>query len=132
MTTGLVTVSSLHSFPETLERLTQAIGQGGAEIFARIDHAANAQAAGLALRPTTVLVFGAGKAGTPLMQAEQSLGLDLPLRALVYEDARGRVWVAYNCPDWIAERHGLDPGAFPPVAGMTTFLETVVARATGA
>jgi uncharacterized protein (DUF302 family) len=131
MTTGLVTVSSVHGFAQTLERLTQAIGQGGAEVFARIDHAANAQAAGLALRPTTVLVFGAGKAGTPLMQAEQSLGLDLPLRALVYEDARGRIWVAYNCPDWIAERQGLDPGAFPPVAGMTRFLEAAVAHATG-
>jgi uncharacterized protein (DUF302 family) len=131
MTTGLVTVSSIHGFAETLERLTQAVGQGGAEVFARIDHAANAQAAGLTLRPTTVLVFGAGKAGTPLMQAEQSLGLDLPLRALVYEDARGRIWVAYNCPSWIAERPGLDPDAFPPVAGMTKFLETAVAHATG-
>lgn len=131
MATGLVTVSSVHGFDETLERLIEAIGQGGAEVFARIDHAANAKAAGMDLRPTIALVFGAGKAGTPLMQAERSLGLDLPLRALVYEDARGRIWVAYNCPDWIAERHGLDPGAFSPVAGMTRFLEAAVAHATG-
>ena len=131
MATGLVTVSSVHGFGETLDRLTQAIGQGGAEVFARIDHAANARAAGLELRPTTALVFGAGKAGTPLMQAEQGLGLDLPLRALVYEDARGRIWVAYNCPDWNAERQGLDPHAFPQVAGMTRFLEAAVDHATG-
>ena len=130
MVAGLVTVSSAHGFALTLERLVEAIGQGGAQIFARVDHAQNAREAGLQMRPTILLVFGSGKAGTPLMQAQQSLGLDLPLRALVYEDERGQVWVAYNTPAWIAERQGLAPTAFTPVVGMTRFLETAVAHAT--
>ncbi len=130
MTTGLITIASAHDFSETLERLLEAIGVGGAEVFARVDHAANARAAGLDLRPTTLVVFGAGKAGTPLIQARQSLGLDLPLRALVYEDEAGKTQVAYNTPAWIAERQELDPTAFPQVAGMTRFVETAVAQAT--
>ena len=117
-------------FAETLERLSAALERNGVEIFARIDHAANAAAAGLSLRPTTVLVFGAAKAGTPLMAARQTLGLDLPLRALVYEDADGETRVAYNDPAWIVSRQGLDPAVLPTVALMGALLKRLMAEFT--
>jgi uncharacterized protein (DUF302 family) len=129
MTAGLIVVPSAHGFAETLQRLIDVLHKSGVEIFAQIDHAAGAQAAGLTLRPTTVVMFGAARAGTPLMAAEQTLGLDLPLRALVYEDAAGKTQVAYNAPDWIVERHWLRPDTFPSVAGMTKLLASVVAEA---
>ncbi|MDR3513418.1 MAG: DUF302 domain-containing protein [Caulobacteraceae bacterium] len=132
MSDGLVVASSRLSFAETLERLCAALERNGVEIFARIDHAANAATAGLGLRPTTVLVFGAAKAGTPLMAARQTLGLDLPLRALVFEDAEGETRVAYNDPAWIVSRQGLDAAAFPSVAGMAKLLAAVTAEAAGA
>lgn len=131
MSDGPVVASSRLGFAETLERLGQALERAGVEIFARIDHAAGAAAAGLALRPTTVLVFGAARAGTPLMAAEQTLGLDLPLRALVYEDAEGRALVAYNPPAAIVRRRGLDPAAFATVSAMAGMLAAAVAYATG-
>src|SRR5580698_5256224 len=104
---GLTTVRSKYSAKETLDRLEADIKARGIEVFARIDHAAGAAAVGLPLRPTTVLIFGNAKAGTPLMQADQAVGIDLPLKALVYEDASGKVWLAYNDPSWLARRHGL-------------------------
>ena len=131
MPTGLIVVPSRHAFAETLQKLVDALHRSGVQIFAQIDHAAGAQAAGLTLRPTTVVVFGAAKAGTPLMAAEQTLGLDLPLRALVYENAAGDTQIAYNAPDWIVGRHGLAPDALPPIAGMTGLLASVVAEAAG-
>lgn len=129
MPTGLITVQSAAGFQETLRRLLDAMERRGVDVFAQIDHAANAQAAGLTLRPTTVVVFGAAKAGTPLMAAEQTLGLDLPLRTLVYQDAAGQTWLAYNEPDWIAARQGLAPDAFPSIAAMTNLLAAVIAEA---
>jgi uncharacterized protein (DUF302 family) len=131
MTRGLIVVPSRYTFAETLQKLLDALHRSGVEIFTQIDHAAGAEAAGLTLRPTTVVVFGAAKAGTPLMEAEQTLGLDLPLRALVYEDAAGETRIVYNAPDWIVERHWLRPDAFPSVAGMTKLLASVVAEAAG-
>jgi uncharacterized protein (DUF302 family) len=129
MTDGLVVVASAHGFAQTLDKLAAALTVAGVQIFARIDHAANAREAGLSLRPTTLLIFGSAKAGTPLMQANQTLGLDLPLRALVYEDTVGKAWIAYNEPDWIAERQGLQPAAFLTVSAMAKLIATVVAQA---
>ena len=129
MTEGLVVVASAQGFAQTLDGLVAALTEAGVQIFARIDHAANAGDAGLELRPTTLVIFGSGKAGTPLMQASQTLGLDLPLRALVYEDAEGKAWIAYNAPDWIAARQGLDPTSFPTVAGMARLIAKVAAQA---
>jgi uncharacterized protein (DUF302 family) len=94
--TDLVTLASAHTATETVERLKALLVQKGIELFAHIDHAAAARKMGLALRPTQVLIFGNPKAGTPLMQSQQTIGLDLPLRALVWEDAQGKVWLTYR------------------------------------
>ncbi|HEY3916976.1 MAG TPA: DUF302 domain-containing protein [Stellaceae bacterium] len=104
---GLVTIPSRHGVKDTIDRLEAAVKAKGMTVFARIDHAAGATAAGLALRPTELLIFGNAKAGTPLMQAHQAIGIDLPLKALAWEDAGGKVWLAYNDPGWLAARHGI-------------------------
>jgi uncharacterized protein (DUF302 family) len=89
-----------------MDRLEAAVRARGMTVFARIDHAAGAAQAGLPLRPTEVLVFGAAAGGTPLMQAYQTMGIDLPLKALVWEDESGATMLAYNDPHWVAARHG--------------------------
>ena len=104
---GLTTVPSSFAPKETMDRLEAEIRARGMTVFARIDHAAGAVAVGMTLRPTELLVFGAARAGTPLMQADQAVGIDLPLKALVYQDEAGGVWLATNDPRWIARRHGL-------------------------
>jgi uncharacterized protein (DUF302 family) len=103
---GLTTLASAHSAKETMDRLEAAVKAKGLTVFARIDHAAGAKAAGLALRPTEVLIFGNAQGGTPLMQALQTAGIDLPLKVLVWEDPGGKAWLSYNEPAWIARRHG--------------------------
>jgi uncharacterized protein (DUF302 family) len=100
-------------------------------VFARIDHAGGAAAVDMSMRPTELLIFGNAKAGTPLMQFAQSIGIDLPLKALVYKDAAGQTWVAYNDPRWLAQRHALGPATAPAVAAMTATLASVTGRVTG-
>ena len=131
MADGLVTLQSSHDFATTLERLTAALESKGVRVFAQIDHAAAAISAGLELRPTTVVVFGNPVAGTPLMQAAQTVGIDLPLKALVWQDAQGAVHLSYNDPAWIAARHGLDRGAEQAVAAMAAGLAAFARHATG-
>jgi len=104
---GLTTIPSSYGPKETMDRLEAEIKAKGMTVFARIDHAAGAAQAGLSLRPTEVLIFGNAKAGTPLMQSNQTIGIDLPLKALVWQDANGEVWLSYNEPSWLAQRHGL-------------------------
>jgi uncharacterized protein (DUF302 family) len=106
---GLISVVSGHSAADTADRLESAAKARGLTIFARVDHAAGAAAAGLELRPTTLLIFGNAKGGTPLMQQAQTMGVDLPLRALVWQDEAGIVRISYDDPAWLAQRHGLDP-----------------------
>jgi uncharacterized protein (DUF302 family) len=103
---GLTTVPSAHSVKDTIDRLEAEIKSKGMTVFARVDHAAGAKEAGMALRPTELLIFGNARGGTPLMQAAQTVGIDLPLKALAFEDADGKVWLSYNEPSWIAHRHG--------------------------
>src|SRR5271154_2861206 len=103
---GLITLATRHPAGETMDRLLAALAARHMTVFARIDHAAGAKAAGLSLRPTELLIFGNAQGGTPLMQALQTTGIDLPLKALVFEDAVGKVWLSYNEPAWIAQRHG--------------------------
>ena len=97
----LVTLPSSHGTSETVERLKALLAQKEIQVFAHIDHAAGAKKVGLALRPTQVVIFGNPQAGTPLMQSHQTIGLDLPLRVLVWEDAAGKVWLTYRRPEFL-------------------------------
>jgi uncharacterized protein (DUF302 family) len=101
----LVTLPSAHGTIETVERLKSLLAQKGIQVFAHIDHAAAAQEVGLPLRPTQVLIFGNPQAGTPLMQSQQTVGLDLPLRMLVWQDEAGQVWLTYRTVELVAQGH---------------------------
>jgi uncharacterized protein (DUF302 family) len=127
---GLVSVQSRVSARETLDRLLGALAARKLTVFARVDHAAGAASVGLPLRPTEVVLFGNPRGGTALMQDRQSAGIDLPLKALVWEDADGKVWLTYNDPVWIAERHGLDAASAPAVAAMAGLLGAIALEAT--
>ena len=105
---GLITIPSSYGPGETMNRLRAEVKAKGMTIFAQIDHAAGATAVGLSLPPTELLIFGNAKGGTPLMQANQTIGIDLPLKALVWQDQSGKTWLSYNDPTWLATRHGLD------------------------
>jgi uncharacterized protein (DUF302 family) len=104
---GLTTVPSSYGPTETMNRLEAEVKARGMTVFARVDHAAGAKEVGLSLRPTEVLIFGNAKGGTPLMQSIQTIGIDLPLKALVWQDVSGATWLSYNDPTWLATRHGL-------------------------
>jgi uncharacterized protein (DUF302 family) len=104
---GLVVVESPLGAKATMDKLETLVKQRGLNVFARIDHAAGAASIGKSLRPTEVLVFGHPRGGTPFMECAQTVGIDLPLKALVWEDAAGKVWLGYNDPAWLAQRHGV-------------------------
>ena len=108
---GLITIPSSYGPVETMNRLEAEVKGKGLTVFAHIDHAAGATAAGLGLNPTDLLIFGNAKGGTPLMQAVQTAGIDLPLKMLVWQDTGGQTWLSYNDPHWLAERHGIDGGS---------------------
>jgi len=127
---GLTTLPSSYGPKETMDRLAAEVKAKGMTVFARIDHAAGATAAGLPLRPTELLIFGNAKAGTPLMQSVQIIGIDLPLKALVWQDASGDTWLSYNDPGWLAKRHELGGETEPAVRMMTAALAAVAKTAT--
>ena len=127
---GLTTLRSSYGPRDTMNRLEAEVKARGMTVFARIDHAAGATAAGLSLQPTEVLIFGNAKAGTPLMQSVQTIGIDLPLKALVWQDASGVTWLSYNDPAWLAKRHGLDSGASTVIGNMSAGLAAVTKAAT--
>jgi uncharacterized protein (DUF302 family) len=127
---GLTTIPSDFTARETANRLEAAVKEKGMAMFARIDHAAGATAAGLQLRPTELLIFGNAKAGTPLMQAAPTMGIDLPLKALVYEDSAGKVWLSYNEPHWLTQRHQLGNDVSRVSDAMATALKAVTMTAT--
>lgn len=123
---GLTRVESRFSPSETAERLVAAVTSRGMALMARVDHAAAAATAGLELPPTEVLMFGNPRAGTPMMAAARTAGIDLPLKALIWLDG-GKTWIAYNEPQWIAARHGFSGD----VAAMSGALAAVVREAAG-
>ncbi|AAZ19521.1 conserved hypothetical protein [Psychrobacter arcticus 273-4] len=104
---GLVTLQSPHSVNDTADKLASIIESKGMKVFARVDHQKNAQGVSLALRPTQVIMFGNPKAGTPLMQCEQSVAIDLPQKILISEDADKKVWLSYNDPEYLKTRHNI-------------------------
>jgi uncharacterized protein (DUF302 family) len=126
---GLVTVASKHSVKETIDRLEAAVKGKGMTVFARVDHAGGAAVVGMALRPTELIIFGNAKGGTPLMQASQAIGIDLPLKALAWEDAGGKVWLAYNDPAWLAARHGIGNGTAAITAALADALAALAKQA---
>jgi len=126
---GLTTIQSNFGPGETMDRLEAEIKAHGMSVFARINHAALAADAGQTLRPTELIVFGNPRGGTALMQANQTLGIDLPLKALVWQDASGKTWLSYNEPEWLANRHGVD-GVELMVASMGVALGTIADKAT--
>ena len=128
---GLITIASAHRVKDTIDRLEADVKSKGMTVFARIDHAAGAQAAGLALRPTELLIFGSAKGGTPLMQARQTIGIDLPLKALAFEDAAGAVWLCYSDPAWLAARHGIAEDGGAGARTLAAALEALSKRAAG-
>lgn len=102
---GMISMRSPHGASETMNRFESAVQKRGFKVFARIDHAAAAKSIGKSLRPTEVLIFGNPQGGTALMECAQSVGIDLPLKALVWEDEKGQVWLGYNDPAYLARRH---------------------------
>jgi uncharacterized protein (DUF302 family) len=108
---GLVNVASAFGVQETSDRFVAAAGKAGLHIFARIDHAAGAAKVGQSLRPTELIIFGSPKVGTALMTSDQRVGIDLPLKALVWQDAEGKVWLSYNSPDYLFGRFSIEDRA---------------------
>ena len=129
---GLITVQSAFGPEETMQRLEAEVKAKGMTVFAHVDHAAGAAAVGMQLRPTDLLVFGAAKGGTPLMQSVQTIGIDLPLKALVWQDEAGTTWLSYNDPAYLAHRHGLGESTAAPVNAMSGALKAIVTKATTA
>jgi len=125
---GLVRLQSPHSVDDTIQRLKAAVEAKGITVFADIDHQANAAAMDLEMPNVHLLVFGSPKIGAPLMSANPTLGIDVPIKALAWQDADGQVWLAYNDPAWLAERHGLDPD-MKPFQGMAKALKGFTAQA---
>ena len=115
---GLITITSNHSVKETLDRLEASLRGNGVTVFARIDHAAAAASVDMTLPPTELIIFGQPQAGTPLMQAQQSIGIDLPLKMLAWQDGNGKNWLAYNDIAWLAKRHGLGEDLAPAINGI--------------
>ena len=125
---GLTSIQSSFGPKETMDRLETEIRAQGMQVFARIDHAAGAADAGLTLAPTELIIFGNARGGTPLMQSAQTVGIDLPLKVLVWEDASGTTWLSYNEPSWIAQRHRIQ-NAEPVVNKMTAALRAMARKA---
>jgi uncharacterized protein (DUF302 family) len=113
-----------------MNRLEAAVKAKGLSVFARVDHAAGAAEVGLPLRPTELLIFGNARGGTPLMQSTQTIGIDLPLKALVWQDASGNTWLSYNDPAWLAKRHGLGHEVDPTVNALAAALNALATAAT--
>lgn len=127
---GLIELKSPHAAKATMDKLEELVKQRGLSVFARIDHAAGAAKVNKSLRATELLIFGNPQGGTPLMECAQTAGIDLPLKALVWEDAAGQVWLGYNDPAYLAQRHGA--AACPVVENLRKALgglaEATVAR----
>ena len=122
---GIIDVRSKHSVDQTVETLKGILEVKGVTIFALVDHSGEAEKAGLTMPPTKLLIFGSPKAGTPLMLAAPSIAIDLPLKVLIWEDSHGKVWVSYNSPAYLQERHGVPQELLQSIAAA----ETLAAKA---
>jgi uncharacterized protein (DUF302 family) len=127
---GLIVVKSSHTPKDTMDRFEAVVKEKGLTIFARIDHAAGAAKVGKSLRSTELLIFGNPQGGTPFMECNQTVGIDLPLKALVWEDASGQVWLGYNDPEFLAKRHGVSqcPAVTNLKKALAGFAQTTVSK----
>jgi uncharacterized protein (DUF302 family) len=123
---GVVHVSSPYPVPEAFKRLEAIVMARGLSIQARIDHSGDAAKVGLKMRPTQLLIFGNPKAGTPLMIASPTLAIDLPLKALLWEDAEGKVWISYNSPEYLKQRHNVPDALVKNISGVRAIIEEAV------
>jgi uncharacterized protein (DUF302 family) len=126
MDRGMIDVPSPYSVPETLARLESILKERGVAVFARMDHSGEAEKAGLRMLPTQLLIFGSPKGGTPVMIAAPSVAIDLPLKALAWEDERGKVWLSYNTPEYLQERHGIPPDLLKNLAVANALIQKAV------
>jgi uncharacterized protein (DUF302 family) len=124
---GIASIPSTHSVEGTVARLKSALAGKGLTLFAHVDHAAGAREAGLQMQEAHVLIFGTAKAGTPLMVESPLLALDLPLKVLVWEDAGKKVWVSFNTPEFLAERHEIPPALVKNIAGVEPLVRAALA-----
>jgi uncharacterized protein (DUF302 family) len=122
---GIIDKPSNHSVDETVAKLKNILQSKGVTLFALVDHSGEAEKAGMKMRSTKLLIFGSPKAGTPLMLAVPSVAIDLPLKILVWEDVQGKVWISYNSPEYLQERHGLPQELMQNIA----VVETLAAKA---
>ena len=125
MKNGIVNVPTSHSVDETVQRVKSILQSKGITLSALVDHSGEAEKVGLKMPPTKLLIFGSPKAGTPLMLAASSIAIDLPLKILVWQDGQGKVWLSYNSPEYLRERHGLPVDLLPNIA----VVETLAANA---
>jgi uncharacterized protein (DUF302 family) len=124
---GLIHLSSPYGVEETLKRLDSVLQARGLTVFARVDHSGEAEKVGMKMHPTKLVIFGSPKGGTPLMVAAPTLAIDLPLKALVWEDAGGKVWVSYNTAEYLKQRHNIPDDLVKNIAVIGPLLESVVA-----
>ena len=128
---GLMTLRSNYGPKDTMDRLEAEVKAKGLTVFAHVDHAAGAAGVGLSLRPTDLLIFGNARGGTPLMQSVQTMGIDLPLKILVWQDEAGNTWVSYNDPSWLAKRHGTSRDTEATIAALSGALQALAKGAAG-
>jgi uncharacterized protein (DUF302 family) len=123
---GMVHLSSPYSVTETIKRLESLLHAQGVTEFCRIDHSGEAEKVGLKMHPTQVIIFGSPKGGTPVMTAAPTVAIDLPLKALIWEDGGGKVWVSYNSPEYLKQRHNIPDELVKNIAGIGPLLQKVV------
>jgi len=126
MASGIIDVPSRYSVPETLARLQSILKEKGIAAFALIDHSGEAEKVGLTMRPTQLLIFGSPKGGTPLMVTAPRLAIDLPLKALAWQDEQGKVWLSYNSPEYLQQRHGFRAKLMKNIAGIGALIQKAV------
>jgi uncharacterized protein (DUF302 family) len=123
---GMQHLSSPYSVPETLKRVEALFQEKGLTIFCRVDHSGEAEKAGLKMQPTQLILFGSPKGGTPVMVASPTIAIDLPLKALIWEDAGGKVWVSYNSPEYLQQRHNVPGDLIKNISGAGALLQLAV------
>jgi uncharacterized protein (DUF302 family) len=126
MPSGIIDIPSPYSVPETIARLQAILKEKGVTVFALVDHSGEAAKAGLEMRPTQLLIFGNPKGGTPVMVAAPSTAIDLPLKALAWQDAQGKVWLSYNDPEYLQQRHGIPANLLQNLAAPAALLRKAV------